>query len=104
MKTGLLGHFGYSLEYLSDFKELCQFFSFFWAENLYTTFPSLPSKSHAIQIILLKKKKINRSIMLEQFADVTDITIRKMFWDCVYRLIYLKYYFALLKIFLKRIL
>ena len=57
MKTGLLGHFGYSLEYLSDFKELCQFFSFFWAENLYTTFPSLPSKSHAIQIILLKKKR-----------------------------------------------
>ena len=63
---------------------------FFLPDNLYITFPSLHSKSHAIQIVLFKKKKINRSTMLEQFASVTDITIKKYFEMCVYRLLYLK--------------
>lgn len=79
MKTGLLGHFEYSLEYLSDFKELCQFFLFLGLRIcilLSLPYPAnhMPSKS-----FYLKKKKINRSTMLEQFADVTDITIRKIF-------------------------
>lgn len=86
MKTGLLGHFEYSLEYLSDFKELVSiFFCLRICILLSLPYPAndMPSK------LFYLKKKINRSTMLEQFASVTDITIKKYFEMCVYRLLYL---------------
>lgn len=77
MITGLLTHFKYSLEYLSDFEELllCLFF-FVWESVTY-----FPSPTHQItyhQNHCISMKKI-RSTMVKQVACITDITVRKMF-------------------------